>query len=211
MDIRIDNLFLENISENPQSDLFRKKVEFKENSRILLSGASGTGKTTFVSLLYGLQCNFSGSIIYKNKNIKTLKKKNWVFLRQKKLSAVFQDLKLFTELTGHENIHIKNQLAKYKNTKDIENILNELGILNISEKKISNMSFGEKQRFAIARALVQPFSWLILDEPFSHLDKKNRDKACRLIERECTERKAGIILAEHDDENLFDYDLKLNL
>jgi putative ABC transport system ATP-binding protein len=211
MNINIENINLDNITETPDSELFGKKIRFREHSKILLTGASGTGKTTFISVLYGLAGRFSGNIVFNKTNIKALKSRHWVILRQSSISIVFQDLRLFSELTGYENILIKNRLTGYKNQDEIESILNELGIRKTADKKISEMSFGEKQRFAIARALMQPFSWLILDEPFSHLDKKNRKAACGLIEEECGMRKAGIIIAEHDDDNLFDFDMRLNL
>ena len=211
MDIKIDNLLIENITESSDSEVFSKEILFKEGSKILLKGASGKGKTTFISVLYGLVKKFSGSIIYKNRSIKTFTKKHWVTLRKNKISIVFQDLKLFSDLTGYENIQIKNRLTNFRTKEKIITIFGELGIGRLADKKITDMSFGEKQRFALARSFMQPFSWLIMDEPFSHLDNKNREKACGLIERECMERKAGIIIAEHDDENLFDYDMKMNL
>ena len=211
MYIKIENLHMENITNNPESEVFGQKVAFKTGKAILLTGPSGTGKTTFISALYGLNINYKGDIYIGNSSIKKLDRNKRVNLRTKELSIIFQDLKLFSDLTGYENIFIKNQLTNHKNVKQIDDILETLGIKKIADKKISKMSFGEKQRFAIARAFMQPFSWLLLDEPFSHLDIKNRNTACRLIEEECKKRNAGIILANHDDENLFDYDLKLNI
>ena len=211
MHVKIENISMENIIENPATELFGKMLEFKSNKKILLTGPSGTGKTTFISALYGLTNKYEGRILFSNKSIKKLTRNSWVNIRKNKLSIIFQDLKLFAGLTGYENIIIKNRLTNYKSSKQINSILTTLGIQRIAGKQISKMSFGEKQRFSIARAFMQPFSWLILDEPFSHLDKKNRDLACTLIEKECKERDAGIILADHDDDNLFNYDLILNL
>ncbi len=211
MRIKIENLHMENITNNPESELFGKKAVFEKGKMILLTGPSGAGKTTFISALYGLNNNYKGDIYLGNTSIKKLDRNNRVNLRTKELSIIFQDLKLFSDLTGYENIFIKNQLTNHKNSKQIDNILNTLGIKKIAGKKISKMSFGEKQRFSIARAFMQPFSWLLLDEPFSHLDIKNRDTACKLIEEECKKRNAGMILANHDDESLFGYDLKLNI
>jgi len=211
MNVKIENISMEAIVDNPTTELFGKMLEFKNNKKILLTGPSGTGKTTFISALYGLTNKYEGRILFSNKSIKKLTRNSWVNIRKNKLSIIFQDLKLFAGLTGYENIIIKNRLTNYKSSKQINSILTTLGIKRIASKQISKMSFGEKQRFSIARAFMQPFSWLILDEPFSHLDKKNRDLACTLIEKECKERDAGIILADHDDDNLFNYDLILNL
>ncbi len=71
--------------------------------------------------------------------------------------------------------------------------------------------YGEQQRIAIIRSLVQPLNWLIMDEPFSHLDKNNIDKARALIESECKKRNAGFILTDLEDDEHFNYTRILNL
>jgi ABC-type sugar transport system ATPase subunit len=80
-----------------------------------------------------------------------------------------------------------------------------LGVNHILQQKAATCSYGEQQRIAIIRALMQSFKWLIMDEPFSHLDKENTTKAAALIAGECKKRKAGFILTDLDDDSHFNY------
>ena len=92
----------------------------------------------------------------------------------------------------------------------IDIMAEQLGITSILNQKAATCSYGEQQRIAIIRSLVQPFYWLIMDEPFSHLDKNNIDKATALIEAECKKRKAGFILTDLEDDEHFNYTRILN-
>ena len=87
----------------------------------------------------------------------------------------------------------------------------ELGITHILEQKAGLCSYGEQQRIAIIRALIQPFSWLIMDEPFSHLDNANIINAAQLIQRECTKRGAGLVITDLEHDTHFTYTRELNL
>ena len=86
-----------------------------------------------------------------------------------------------------------------------------LGIDSILNQPAGICSYGEQQRIAIVRALMQPFDFLILDEPFSHLDINNKKKAAQLIQRECEKRGAGIIITDLDKDEYFDYQENLKL
>ncbi len=81
----------------------------------------------------------------------------------------------------------------------------KLGIASILHQRAGLCSYGEQQRIAIIRALVQPFSWLMMDEPFSHLDIANTKKAAALIAEECRKRNAGFLLTDLDEDNHFTY------
>jgi putative ABC transport system ATP-binding protein len=87
----------------------------------------------------------------------------------------------------------------------IDSMAEELGISHILDQKAGLCSYGEQQRIAIIRALIQPFEWLFMDEPFSHLDIENTRKAVALIESECIKRKAGFIITDLDDDTHFNY------
>jgi putative ABC transport system ATP-binding protein len=80
--------------------------------------------------------------------------------------------------------------------------------LGVADKRLSlarTLSYGEQQRVAIIRALLQPFKWLLMDEPFSHLDHANRARAAKLIGEVVEQNRAGMILADLDDNNFFPY------
>jgi putative ABC transport system ATP-binding protein len=81
----------------------------------------------------------------------------------------------------------------------------KLGVSSILDQKIRFCSFGEQQRIAIIRAMVQPFNWLILDEPFSHLDQLNINLASKLIESACKQRNAGLIIMGLNKDQYFNY------
>ena len=79
-----------------------------------------------------------------------------------------------------------------------------LGVQHILGQRAGLCSYGEQQRIAIIRALMQPFEWLLLDEPFSHLDKENIIKAAALIKEECLQRNAGFIITDLDEDEHFE-------
>jgi putative ABC transport system ATP-binding protein len=93
----------------------------------------------------------------------------------------------------------------------IDEMAEQLGIASILHQKAAMCSYGEQQRIAIIRSLMQPFKWLLMDEPFSHLDKNNIDKATALIEAGCKKRNAGFILTDLEDDEHFAYTKIFNL
>lgn len=88
---------------------------------------------------------------------------------------------------------------------------NQLGVWSILDQQAMHCSYGEQQRVSIIRALMQPFDFLIMDEPFSHLDNANKKIAADLIDTECKKRNAGIIITDLDKDDHFDYQISLNL
>jgi putative ABC transport system ATP-binding protein len=133
-------------------------------------------------------------------------------IRQQKLSVVFQDLRLFPNLTARENIELKRILQEPFYPKEmIDTMAAALGITHILDQKAALCSYGEQQRVAIIRALIQPFDWLIMDEPFSHLDNANIAVAATLINNECTRRKAGLVVTDLEHDHHFSYTKELNL
>jgi putative ABC transport system ATP-binding protein len=88
---------------------------------------------------------------------------------------------------------------------DADEMAARLGISHILHQKAGLCSYGEQQRIAIIRALMQPFDWLIMDEPFSHLDNENIEKAAALITAECNKRNAGFIITDLEDDTHFNY------
>jgi len=93
----------------------------------------------------------------------------------------------------------------------IDAMSERLGVTHILEQRAGLCSYGEQQRIAVIRSLVQPFDWLLMDEPFSHLDHENIEKAAALITEECSKRNAGFLLTDLEEDNHFNYTRKLNL
>jgi putative ABC transport system ATP-binding protein len=163
-------------------------------------------------MLYALRLDYDGTILLGDQNIRNLNSGELAVTRQQKMSIIFQDLRLFPHLTARENIELKRILQKpFCDAAHISEMAKELGITHILDQQAGICSYGEQQRISILRALVQPFEWLIMDEPFSHLDNANKIIAAKLIAEECTKRKAGFIITDLDDDDLFPYSRKLHL
>ena len=191
---------------NRASDIWNTTVSFASQKWVKIVAPSGTGKTTLMNIIYKLRHDYTGTVQIENTNLQTIKGDELAQLRQQKISVIFQDMRLFDNLTARENIELNRVLQEpYYDTAVIDQMAERLGISNILHQPAAICSYGEQQRIAIIRALVQPFSWLLMDEPFSHLDNANTQKAVALISEECTKRKAGFILTDLDEDTLFNY------
>ncbi len=194
------------------SSVWKNQLTINSEEWIKITAPSGTGKTTLMNMLYGIRTDYEGAIILDGKNIKHIPINELANIRQSKMSIIFQDLRLFSHLTAYENIDLKRvlQTPYYEADKIIE-MAEILGISNILAQKAGICSYGEQQRICIIRALIQPFSWLLMDEPFSHLDSNNKVIAANLIAQECKKRKAALLITDLDDDDLFIYSRKLFL
>jgi ABC-type lipoprotein export system ATPase subunit len=194
------------------SEIWNKHVQFKSGERIKITAPSGTGKTTLIHQLYGLRKDYDGEIQFDGKDIKQTNADQIAIQRQSSVSIIFQDLQLFEQLTARENIELKRilQTPFYESSK-IEEMAQLLGIRDILDQSASTCSYGEQQRICIIRALIQPFDWLLMDEPFSHLDMENQQLAIQLITEECNKRNAGFVLTDLNDDQSFIYSRTLYL
>jgi len=213
MQIEFQNVLPKPLVEIARTDesLWNSHVIFESGKRILLNASSGKGKTTFVHTLMGLRTDFTGVVLIDSKNTKSFSSDQWVELRQRKIAVVYQDLQLFPQLTVEENLKLKAELT---GSFDIDFAINKIEFLGLKEKwnqPCGLLSMGQQQRVAIVRALIQPFEWLVMDEPFSHLDQNNTNLCMQLINERCKEINAGFILTTLDaNDNLnFDYEVKL--
>ena len=196
---------------NPTSQIFHTEGSFFFDKNYLVTAPSGKGKSTLIHLIYGLRNDYEGDIFLDDKNIKIFGVDDWATLRQKKLAIVFQDLRLFLNLTGRENIVLKMQLNPSENLFDYEKAAKRLGVYDFLDQKCETMSYGQRQRIAILRGLAQPFDMILLDEPFSHLDIENVKIASELIQESCAQNKAGFIHVSLGDDYFFNYNEKLIL
>ncbi|MBL7759472.1 MAG: ATP-binding cassette domain-containing protein [Sediminibacterium sp.] len=213
--LTLNNLMPEPLRERlsgKTSSIWKSTVQFEPGEWINVTAPSGTGKTTFIHILYGLRKDYSGTALLNQTDLRSLDPDALAVIRQQKISIIFQDLKLFPHLTVIENIELKRILHEPScGAEQVTAMAEQLGIAGILNQPAAICSYGEQQRAAIIRALVQPFEWLIMDEPFSHLDNNNTMKAAALIAEECKRRRAGFIITDLDENNLFPYNRKLHL
>ena len=194
-----------------QSQLWNETLLFAPAEKIQLVAPSGSGKTSFIHFLYGLRKDFTGNILFDHKNIHQFTAEETALCRSSQMSIVFQDLRLFAGHSVAENIQVKKNLNSFQGALPIAEMADRLGIGGKLNQLAGICSYGEQQRIAIIRALQQPFSYLILDEPFSHLDEANSKKAMTLIEEEVHKRNAGIIFADLGEVPYFKADRTLKL
>lgn len=197
--------------QHDNSSVWKSGFSLEFPIKVLLNASSGKGKSTFVSTVYGLRKDYTGTVLLDDKPIDTLSIHEWIELRRTKLSAIFQDLQLFPELSVWENLILKNQLTNHKNESEIESMLVMLGIGDKKEQKCGTLSLGQQQRVAIIRSLLQPFDLLLMDEPFSHLDEGNAKIALDLIAKETDLNEGGFVLTSLGSYHGFTYDHELKL
>lgn len=196
---------------HPSDSVWTNTLKLESSKKVFLSARSGRGKSTFIGIVSGIRNDFSGNYLIDGANINEISLEDWATIRQSKISTVYQDLKLFPELTVRENIEIKNRLTDFKTENEWKEILEKLEIDFKIDQKCAELSIGQQQRVAIARALCQPFNWLLMDEPFSHLDDTTTLLATKLIESEVEKQNAGFILASLGNDYQMNFDKKIVL
>lgn len=213
MKITLQNVVPAPLADNDLSDseIWATQLQLEARKFNLVTSASGKGKTSLASFLYGMRKDFSGEILFDDNSVSTYTLDNWAHLRKETISFMFQKLAIFPELSALDNILIKNSLTDFRSEDEIKQFAEQLGVDHILQKPAGIISFGQRQRIGILRALCQPFTFIILDEPFSHLDEGNISIASRLITDECQKQNAGLILMSLGYEYQFTYDNKYAL
>ena len=209
LDNTLPNVFLGRA--DIQSEIWRQQVTFEKGKTYLIEAQSGTGKSSLCSFIIGYRKDFDGKILFDGKDSRQLSVSEWIELRQRHISLLFQELRLFPELTAMENIEIKNSLTHHKQKKEIEGWFEALGIADKIDAPVRLMSFGQQQRVAMIRALVQPFDFLLCDEPISHLDDENSQIMANIMTEEAGKQGAGIIITSIGKHMELPYDKTFSL
>jgi len=213
VNIKFSNLHPIYFSEDRSvhSNIWGQEVTIQPGEKIQIVAPSGSGKTSLIHFMYGLRREYNGSIVYNGKDVKQLSPDQIAQYRQENLSIMFQDLRLFPDQTVFQNIEVKRQLKPFHPPEEISSFAERLGVSHKLNMLCCTCSYGEQQRVAIVRCLMQPFDFLLLDEPFSNLDENNRKKAMELILEEAKLRNAGILLADLKEIEFFPADKVFHL
>lgn len=197
--------------ENIVSDVWRKKLSFAKGKSYLIEAASGTGKSSLCSFIYGYRKDYEGIISFDSTDIRNLSGDDWTCVRQQAIGMMFQELRLFPELTAAENVTLKNNLTHFRTEKQIREWFSMLGIEDKWNEPVGQMSFGQQQRVAFIRMLCQPSDFLFMDEPVSHLDDANSKIMGDILSAEMRERGVGVIVTSIGRRLNMDYDVEIKL
>ncbi|WP_027880314.1 ATP-binding cassette domain-containing protein [Mesoflavibacter zeaxanthinifaciens] len=206
--IKLNNIKPKYMSEAEisTSDIYLKEnIVFEQGKNYLIKANSGHGKSSLLNFIYKSNINYTGEITY------PFSDNSITNIRQNKISYVFQDLKLFPSLTVLENIQLKNTITNYKTDEQILGLIQKLQLSHKTHSLVETLSLGQQQRVAIIRALCQPFEYMLLDEPFSHLDNTNIKIITELLLDELHQRKAGMIITALEDLTMVKFDKIIHL
>lgn len=211
--IQIQSLIPTYFDENKvrNSEIWNQTVHFQKNQQVEIIAPSGSGKTSLIHFLYGMRYDYKGRILIGQQSVTDANADELAVIRQSRLSVVFQDLRLFPQLTIEDNLLLQNNITPFLPAEEIKELLNRLGVSSKWNQLAKYCSYGEQQRIAIVRALSKPFDFLLLDEPFSHLDENNSVLALELIREQVKARNAALILADLNKNHAFQPDVIYHL
>ncbi len=178
-------------------------IKFQKEKLTCILGSSGSGKTTILRLIAGLEIPNEGEILIENKIVSS-SGKIIVPPNKRNIGFVFQDLALWPHFTVYQNIALAPRERNFENAeKSVDEIIRFFGINELTEKYPHQLSGGQKQLVAIARALVLKPKILLMDEPFANLDVKIKRKIITLLIDIKNKFNLTIIYVTHDHKEAF--------
>ncbi|MCK5730246.1 MAG: ABC transporter ATP-binding protein [Draconibacterium sp.] len=176
-------------------------LTFEEGEFSAIVGPSGSGKTTLLNLIGGLDDATEGSVTIDNVQIEKLSARKLTDFRMKNIGFVFQAYNLIPVLTAKENVEfIMHLQGADKSTRDArtKELLNEVGLGEMMDRRPSKLSGGQQQRVAVARALASKPKFVLADEPTANLDSKSTENLLDIMEQLNKEEKITFIFSTHD-------------
>jgi ABC-type lipoprotein export system ATPase subunit len=167
---------------------------------VSIAGESGSGKSTFLNMISGLDSATSGEVLFEGTELTKLDEDQSAFLRNKKIGFIFQDHFLIDELTALENVMTPYLLFSYnkKEAKDKAlSLLRDIGLDKRASHFPDELSGGERQRVAIARAFVNDPALILADEPTGNLDKMNAERTLELLLNISKNNKRSLVIVTH--------------
>ena len=182
--------------------LFDLNLSFEENSFNSIIGASGSGKSTLLNIIGTLDKPTSGSVFIDGNRTDTLSKEELAILRNKTIGFIFQFHYLLPEFTARENVLIPYRIGNFKVPKEIEEWADELldlvGLTKVKNNLATNMSGGQQQRTAIARALINRPKLILADEPTGNLDSDSTKTIYSTLRDINDKFKTTFVIITHD-------------
>ena len=191
------------------SEVWGSALVFDSGKRHLISGVSGRGKSTLLHVIYGIRKDFKGQLLIDGKDSSAFSEEDWVHLRSRQVALLFQDLRLFPNLTARDNLNLLPRINP--SAPSVEEMTERLGMTPFWDQSLATLSQGQRQRMALVRALRKPFQLLMLDEPFSHLDEGNQLNACSLIEEVVRGNHAGLLVSSLGSTPPITFDQRIEL
>lgn len=175
-------------------------LEIERGKFTVIVGRSGSGKSTFLHLLGGLDRPDSGKVLIEGKSIYKLRENHLAAFRRKKIGFIFQDFNLIPSLNVWENVVLPLGLdGKKVNKQEIMDILEKIGLEHKKDAMPNTLSGGEKQRVAIARALAGSPAIILADEPTGNLDSKTELEVMTLLKNCVKEYNQTLVMITHDE------------
>ena len=180
------------------NNIILSKLNFSidNGSHLIVSGPSGSGKSTLINLMSGLLRPTSGYISFEGKDYSKLTEKDIDEIRSENFGLIFQRLHLIKHLTVEQNILLGFNKLK---SPDIKELIEDIGLTSKRKQLAKNLSFGESQRVAIARGVINNPKIIFADEPTSSLDDINTKKVLELISAQAKKNKSSIVISSHDE------------
>ena len=176
-------------------------LEIPDGQFVSIVGASGSGKSTLLGLIAGLDAPSSGQILIDGADITEMSEDKLATLRSEKIGFVFQSFHLIPSLTAYENVVIPLEIAGARNAKNrAQELLESVELVNRAHHYPSQLSGGEQQRIAIARAFANNPKILLADEPTGNLDSKNGRHIFDLMTELHRTKGTTLVLVTHDEE-----------
>ena len=187
--------------ENEVLALNKANIEVKQGEFVAILGTSGSGKSTFLNLVGGLDTPTKGEIFIKGKDISKLKKEEQTIFRRRYIGFVFQNYSLMPVLNVYDNVVLPISFDKGQgiNHEYIKSLLTEVGLWDKRKKYPYELSGGQQQRVAIARALANKPAIILADEPTGNLDSKTTSEVIGVLKSSSHKYNQTIIMVTHNE------------
>jgi len=169
-------------------------MQFERGKAYCVSAASGIGKSSLLHFIGGFRTDYTGEVRLNGQDVRSFSAWQRAELYRTELAYMFQDLRLFPNLTSYENVQIVNQQTHFRTKAYILSLFEQLGLSDKINQPARLLSWGQQQRVAFIRCLCQPCSFLLMDEPISHLDDENARIMAHILTQDRQERQYGLIV-----------------